>query len=70
MFAPVFEKAIKELAEKYSLEKIDIDQLPQLASEYEVMSVPTLLHISNGKVVKKRAGAFPTVTHLQKWIEG
>ena len=70
MFAPVFEKATAQLADKYTLIKVDIDQMPALASDYEVMSVPTLVHTSGGKVIKKRAGAFPTVDHIAKWVEG
>jgi len=68
MFAPVFEKATAQLSDKYTLLKVDIDEMAALASEYEVMSVPTLVHTEKGQIIKKRNGAFPTVEHVEKWI--
>ena len=69
MFAPILDKATATLAEQYTILKVDIDQMPNLAAEYDVMSVPTLIHTDKGEFIKKRSGAFPTVEHLQKWIE-
>jgi len=68
MFVPVFEKATTQLAEQYTLLKVDIDQMAKLAADYEVMSVPTLLYFEKGELVKKRHGALPTVEHIVKWI--
>ena len=69
MFAPVFEKAGVELGSKYNLAKIDVDECPDLSSEYDVVTVPTLFVIRDGKVIGKKSGAYPTVALLDKWIE-
>ena len=70
MFAPIVDKAKTQLADKYTIEAIDIDEKPEVAQAFEIMSVPTLVHLDGEKIVKTRTGAFPTVEHLAKWIEG
>ena len=67
MFAPIFEKASGELVEKFNFAKLDVDVVPTLSAEYEVMTVPTILLFKNGEVVKRKAGGFPTVGLLDKW---
>lgn len=42
--------------------KVNIDQNPQLASEFNVQSIPTLAFIVQGKVVGQSAGAPPEAT--------
>ncbi|MEA4913654.1 MAG: thioredoxin [Christensenella sp.] len=51
---------VDEIAEENSaikVAKINIDEQPQLASQYGVMSIPTLLLFENGDVVDKAVGA-------------
>ena len=51
---------VDEIAEENSavkVAKINIDEQPQLASQYGVMSIPTLLVFENGDVVDKAVGA-------------
>lgn len=54
---------IDALAEAYQgkalVAKVNIDDLPELASMYKVMSVPTLLIIKNGQEVKRMVGFRP-----------
>lgn len=54
---------IDALAEAYQgkalVVKVNIDDLPELASTYKVMSVPTLLVIKNGQEVKRIVGFRP-----------
>lgn len=54
---------IEALAEAYQgkalVVKVNIDELPELASMYKVMSVPTLLVIKNGQEVKRMVGFRP-----------
>jgi thioredoxin 1 len=44
MMAPI----ITELQHKYSIRKIDIDQSPESARQYSVMSIPTFILVDNG----------------------
>ena len=39
--------------------KINVDEQPELASEFGVMSIPTLVVVKNGKVVQQVSGARP-----------
>ena len=48
---------LEELSdEKYDIVKIDIDENEQLAKEYGIMVVPTMIILNNGKVEKKVTG--------------
>jgi len=51
---------VDEIAEENSaikVAKVNIDEQPQLASEYGVMSIPTLIVFENGEVANKAVGA-------------
>lgn len=51
---------VDEIAEENStvkVAKVNIDEQPQLASQYGVMSIPTLMLFENGDVVDKAVGA-------------
>lgn len=56
MLSPVIEEAAEEMHD-VSFYKIDVDECPDLASKYQVMSVPTLIFFKNREVVKKSVGA-------------
>lgn len=45
--------------------KVNIDDEPELASEYDVMSIPTLLVIKDGKVVNQSVGMKPKAKILE-----
>lgn len=55
MLMPVLESYEKEHPELKIL-KVDIDLYPELAKEYAIMSVPTLLVFKDGKLQKKDLG--------------
>ena len=56
--SPVIEEIAEENPE-IKVCKIDIDEEQELASEFNIMSVPTLLLIKNGKVLKQSVGVKP-----------
>lgn len=58
MLAPVLEK-VSNSRQDYKIVKIDIDQNPDKAAEYEVEVVPTLLLFKDGKLVNKSEGYIP-----------
>lgn len=53
---PVLEKAAQANAE-VSIVKVDIDNVPELAREFEISAVPTVVAFQKGKVVNKFMGA-------------
>lgn len=56
MLGAVLEKVAPELP--YDILKIDIDQNVELAEEYQVSVVPTLLFVKDGEIVYREAGFF------------
>ena len=50
---------IAEEREDIKVCKVDIDEQPELASRYRIMSVPTLMVMKEGKIVEQSIGAKP-----------
>jgi thioredoxin 1 len=59
MVAPVLEEIATEHAEKLTVAKLNIDENPQIARDYQVMSIPTMTVFQGGKPVKSIIGAKP-----------
>ena len=68
MLGPVFEKVAKEMADKASLYKIDIDEEQDLAVELGVQAVPTVLIYKDGEIIKRQVGLVSEAA-LKKMIE-
>ncbi|OZM72692.1 thioredoxin [Amycolatopsis antarctica] len=64
MVAPVLEEIAAEHGDKLTVAKLDIDQNPNTARDYQVMSVPTLILFQGGKPVKQIVGAKPKAALL------
>lgn len=57
MQAPILEKLSQELSEdELKILKMDVDENPETARAFGIMSIPTLLFKKDGKVVKQVAG--------------
>lgn len=56
MLTPIIDKLAEEVGDTVNIGKVDIDESPELAQEYKIMSVPTLLFIKNGEVVDTLMG--------------
>jgi len=57
IMVPVIEELEKELAGKVQFEKINIDQNQEMASKYNVMSIPTYVTVDNGEEKGRLIGA-------------
>ena len=57
MIAPVLEDIAKEHAGKLQIAKLNVDDNPNIARRYDVMSIPTLLLFTDGEVKKRLVGA-------------
>ena len=66
MLAPVLEDLDKEANLK--IVKINVDDIPELARQFRVMSIPTLLLFKDGKFVKKELGYMP-IERLREFIK-
>ena len=59
MMAPVLESADQQLGDKINFVKVDVDEQQQLAAEFDIMSIPTLVVFKDGKPVKRMSGYRP-----------
>jgi thioredoxin 1 len=66
MIAPIIDQIAVELTGKLKVGKVNVDDSPDLAGEYNVMSIPTLLIFKNGEPVDQIVGAMPKDKLLAK----
>ena len=59
MIAPITEKLSDEYEGKIKFCKLNVDENPQAARKYQVMSIPLLLFFSSGQKVDESLGAVP-----------
>ena len=58
MLSPVVDEVAEERSD-VKVCKINVDEQPELANNYGVMSIPTLILMKNGKIVSQAVGARP-----------
>ncbi len=68
MLAPLLEQFAADFAGKATFAKVNIDQAPTLAGEYEITGVPTLLLFRGGEAVDQVVG-FPGPRQLKAWLD-
>jgi thioredoxin 1 len=66
MIAPIVERLAERYAGRLKVAKLDVDRNQDLAIEYQVMSIPTLLFFKNGQVVDRLIGAVGEQVIVQK----
>ena len=59
MVAPIVEKIAEKFAGKLKVGKLNTDENMQLASKYQIMSIPSLIIFKGGKEVNRIIGAMP-----------
>jgi thioredoxin 1 len=69
MIAPALEDIATELNGKVKVAKLNIDENPELAAQFGVRSIPTLMIFKGGEVADMKVGAAPK-TALSHWING
>ena len=66
MLSPVLDELEEEMADQISVVKVNVDDADEIAAQYRIMSIPTLLFIKGGQVVDKTVGAMPKATLAEK----
>lgn len=66
MISPILEKFASEHPEVKVI-KVDVDDFTNIAREYGVSSIPTLILFKNGELVDRKVG-FMDYNNLVKWI--
>lgn len=56
---PIMEELASEYGDKVKIGKLNIDDNPQTASKYGVMSIPTVFFVKNGEIADTQVGLLP-----------
>lgn len=59
MIAPIIDELAEEYKDKIKVVKVDVDSAGKIAQQYSVSSIPTLILMNKGEVVKQQVGALP-----------
>ena len=66
MIAPIVDELATEYDGKLKIGKVDVDNHQQIAMQYGIRSIPTLLVFKGGKVVEQIVGAAPKKSLVDK----
>ncbi len=67
MFAPIFTDSARELEPQARFAKLDTEAHSQLASQFGVRSIPTLVIVKNGREVARQMGVM-NLSQFQAWV--
>jgi len=70
MLGPIVDKVSEDAAYKGKVKfaKVNVDEQPDLAGKYSIMSIPTLMIFSKGKLVDAHLGAMPE-SEMCAWLD-
>ena len=66
MIAPIIDQIAEEHAGKIKIAKLNVDDNPDIARRFDVMSIPTLIVFQDGQPVKRMVGAKGTGQLLEE----
>lgn len=62
---PILEEINVEFSGKIKICKVNIDENGEMASEYKIMSIPTVMLFKDGKMVSKLVGARDKIEYIE-----
>ncbi|HVL21193.1 MAG TPA: thioredoxin [Amaricoccus sp.] len=68
MIGPALEEIAAEMQGKVKIAKVNVDENPNIASQFGIRSIPTLMLFKDGKLAGQKVGAAPK-GDLSKWIQ-
>ena len=69
MIAPALEEISREMGDKVTVAKLNIDDNPDAPAKYGVRGIPTMILFKDGQPAATKVGAAPK-SALQSWLEG
>jgi thioredoxin 1 len=60
---PILEELAEEIGNEITIAKVNVDKEKELASRYEIMSIPTQLLYKNGNVIERKWSGFKIKTY-------
>ena len=67
--APALEDLARDMSEKVTVAKLNIDENPTTPQKYGVRGIPTLMMFKDGQVAATKVGSVPK-SQLYEWVEG
>jgi len=64
MVSPILDEIGAEHADKLEIVKVNVDEEPHLAAEYQITGIPAMKVFQNGKIVREMVGAKPKAALL------
>ncbi len=68
MIAPVVEQIAEEYKGKVKIGKVNVDEESEIAGQYQILSIPTLILFKNGKIMNVSVG-FRSKSEIEKIIQ-
>jgi len=69
MVSPILDEIGAEYADKLDIVKVNVDEEPHLAAEYQITGIPAMKVFQNGKIIREMVGAKPKAALLSD-LEG
>ena len=66
MIAPLLDEIARELPDKVKIVKVDVEAEPQLAQQFGIYNIPTLLFFKDGKVKEQVVGTVAKKVLVEK----
>lgn len=68
MVGPIMEQLAAESNGRYRIAKLNVDENPGTAAQFQILSIPTMLIFKNGKLVDRLVGAQPKPNIVQRLL--
>ena len=65
MLAPAIEALDKQFGDKVLVAKVNVDEEPELARRFGVMSIPTVVFLKNGREFDRKVGTMPAAVYTE-----
>ena len=66
MLSPLLDEVEEEMSDKIVVVKVNVDDADEVAAQFRIMNIPTLLFFKGGQIVDKTVGAMPKTALVQR----
>jgi thioredoxin len=68
VYGPIVEKVTESVKGKFNVYKVDVDENSQVASQYGIRSIPTMVLFKNGSEIARQSGAM-MAGDIVRWVQ-
>lgn len=66
--SPIVERVSGLMSDRFNTIKVDVDSMANVATDYGIRSVPTLMLVKNDEIIDQRVGGLPP-QQIMQWLE-